>query len=197
MLPIRGTLTPSAADITGLLQAWSDGDAAAADALFPVVYAELHRRAASRMRGESAGHTLQATALVNEAFLRLIDQKRGWRNRAQFLALASRMMRRILVDHARRRRMTKRSGQWVRVAIDAVDVPAGPRGIDVRSLDDALGRLAAFDPRKSHIAELRFFGGLTLEETALVVGISVSTAQREWRAARAWLHAQLTADGQP
>jgi RNA polymerase sigma factor (TIGR02999 family) len=147
------------------------------------------------MRGESAGHTLQPTALVNEAYLRLVDQKRaGWQNRAHFLALASQMMRRILVDHARRRRMTKRSGRWVKLTFDEMARATSQPGIDVQDLDEALHGLAEFDPRKSQVAELRFFGGLTLEETGHVLGISIATAEREWRAARAWLSAQLARD---
>ena len=177
------------------MRAWSGGDDAARDALFAALYRELHKRAAQRMRGESAGHTLQPTALVNEAYLRLVDQNRaGWQNRAHFLALASQMMRRILVDHARRRRMTKRSGRWVRLTFDEMAVPTSQPGIDVQDLDEALHGLAEFDPRKCQVAELRFFGGLTLEETGHVLGISIATAEREWRAARAWLSAQLTRD---
>jgi RNA polymerase sigma factor (TIGR02999 family) len=179
--------------VTGLLRAWSEGNAAAGDDLFAVLYAELRRRAANRMRREGGGHTLQPTALVNEAYLRLVDQKRViWQNRAQFLAVASRIMRRILVDHARRHRMAKRSGRWVKLTLDDAIVPGRPPDIDVLDLDEALRHLAGFDLRKSQIAELRFFGGLTLEEAGHVLGLSIATVERDWRAARAWLYAQLT-----
>src|SRR4051794_30836957 len=154
------------ADVTGLLKAWSGGDVAARDQLVDVLYQELRRRAAPRLRAERAGHILQPTALVHEAYLRLIDQKRVvWQNRAQFLGVASEMMRRILVDHARARKMAKRSGKWVKVTItDALASRPGP-DIDVLNLDEALRRLGELDPRKSRIAELRFFGGLSLQET--------------------------------
>jgi RNA polymerase sigma factor (TIGR02999 family) len=145
------------------------------------------------LRRETPGHTLQPTALVHEAFLRLIDQKKiVWQNRAQILAVASEMMRRILVDHARGHKMAKRSGRWAKVTIDDVVAASQPREIDLLNLDEALGRLAEFDARKSQIAELKFFGGLTLEEISHVVGVSVATVEREWQAARAWLYAQLT-----
>jgi RNA polymerase sigma-70 factor (ECF subfamily) len=186
----RGQLTTS--DVTALLHAWSRGDLQARDRLLPLVYAELHRRAAACLRHERAGHTLQPTALVNEAYLRLVDQRVQWQNRAQFLALASQMMRRVLVDHARRRNMTKRSGKWVRVTLaeQVAEMPA--RDVQLLDLDRALTRLATFDPRASQIAELRFFGGLSLEETGHVLGLSVATVEREWQAARAWLYARLT-----
>ena len=178
-------------DVTGLLRAWGRGDEEARDRLVAVVYQALRRRAAARLRGERAGHTLQPTALVHEAFLRLIDQKHiVWQNRAQFLGVASEMMRRILVDHARAHRMAKRSGRWVKVTLDDA---AGnrPRDIELMNLDEAMRRLAEFDPRKSRIAELRFFGGLSLEETGHVLGVSVATVERDWQAARAWLYSQL------
>jgi RNA polymerase sigma factor (TIGR02999 family) len=179
--------------VTDLLRAWGDGDVRARDRLMPFVYAELRRRAAAHLRRERLGHTLQATALVHEAYLRLIDQNRiGWRNRAQFLAIASQMMRRVLVDHARARRTAKRSGRWKRVTLDAIQRVNHPVSVDVLDLDDALVRLAALDERKSQIAELRFFGGLSLEETAEVLGVSRATAERDWQAARAWLFQALT-----
>lgn len=160
------------------------------------MYQDLRKRAAGRFRRESPGHTLQPTALVHEAFLRLIDQKKiVWQNRAQFLAVASEMMRRILVDHARGHRMAKRSGRWAKVTIDDAVAASRPRDIDLLNLDEALRRLAEFDSRKSQIAELKFFGGLTLEETSHVVGVSVATVEREWQAARAWLYAQLSGTG--
>jgi RNA polymerase sigma factor (TIGR02999 family) len=176
-----------------LLNAWSGGNLVARDELMAVVYQDLRRRAAGRLRRETPGHTLQPTALVHEAFLRLIDQKKiVWQNRAQILAVASEMMRRILVDHARGHKMAKRSGRWAKVTIDDVVAASQPREIDLLNLDEALGRLAEFDARKSQIAELKFFGGLTLEEISHVVGVSVATVEREWQAARAWLYAQLT-----
>jgi RNA polymerase sigma-70 factor (ECF subfamily) len=184
-------MTPGA-NVTGLLKAWSGGDLAARDQLVEVLYHELRRRAAARLRAERAGHVLQATALVHEAYLRLVDQKRAvWQNRAQFLGVASEMMRRILVDHARRRKMAKRSGQWAKVTITDALAGSGAPSIDVLNLDQAMGRLAEFDARKSHIAELRFFGGLSLEETSSVLNLSVATVERDWQAARAWLYAQM------
>jgi RNA polymerase sigma factor (TIGR02999 family) len=181
-----------AADVTGLLQAWSGGDTEAGDRLATAVYQELRRRAAVYLRRERIGHTLQPTALVNEVFLLLVKQDRtAWQNRAQFFGVASQMMRRLLVDRARARNMAKRSGRWTRVTVDE-EMLQGQADIDVLDLDHALGALAAFDARKSQVAELRFFGGLSLEETGHVLGISVATVEREWQAARAWLYARLT-----
>jgi RNA polymerase sigma-70 factor (ECF subfamily) len=175
-----------------LLHAWTGGDLVARDQLMAVVYRELHQRAVSRLRRERFGHTLQPTALVNEAYLRLIDQKRtAWQNRAHFLAMASEMMRRVLVDHARRKQMAKRSGRWTKLELDDASGHSQPRDVDVIDLDRAMQRLAEFDPRQARIAELRFFGGLSLEETGLVVGASVATVERDWQAARAWLYSQL------
>ena len=181
------------ADVTGLLQAWRDGHVDAGDRLITVVYRELRRRAAAHLRRERVGHTLQPTALVHEVFLLLVKQDRtAWQNRAQFFGVASQMMRRLLVDRARARNMAKRSGRWARVTLDD-DLVRGQAGeVDVLDLDRALGELTAFDPRKSQVAELRFFGGLSLEETGQVLGISVATVEREWQAARAWLYARLT-----
>lgn len=184
-------------DVTGLLRAWSGGDLDARDRLFAVVYQDLRRRAGARMRRESPGHTWQPTALVHEAFLRLVDQpKIIWQNRAQFLAVASEMMRRILVDHARARNSAKRSGRWTRVTIDDGGTRSEPRDVDLLSLDEALRRLAEFDPRKSQVATLRFFGGMSLEETGHALGVSVATVEREWQAARAWLFLQLKGGGE-
>jgi RNA polymerase sigma factor (TIGR02999 family) len=178
--------------VTTLLHAWSAGDAAARDQLVTLVYKDLHKRAAAYLRRERRDHTLQPTALVHEAYLRLINQKRTvWQNRAQFLGVASEMMRRILVDRARRARVERRSGRWVKVTLDRRLAGSQGLDIDVLALDQALNRLADFDPRKSRIAELRFFGGLSLEEMAQVLDISVATAERDWRAARAWLFAAL------
>ena len=177
--------------MTTLLRAWTDGDIHARDQLMPVVYDELHRRAAAYLRRERRDHTLQPTALVNEAYLRLVDQHTAWQNRAHFLGIAAQMMRWVLVDHARRGNMAKRSGRWVRVTLDdrVAEMPA--RDVEVLDLDAALTRLATFDPRKSQIAELRFFGGLTLEEAGHLLGLSIATVEREWQAARAWLYAAL------
>ncbi|HEY2942844.1 MAG TPA: ECF-type sigma factor [Vicinamibacteria bacterium] len=166
--------------MTELLQAWSDGDVGARDRLFPLIYRELRQRAAGRLRRERRDHILQPTALVHEVYLRLVDQQRAaWRNRAQFFAVASQMMRRILVDHARARRMAKRSGQWSRVTLDDMAAAARPIEVDVLDLDDALTRLAAFDTRASQIVELRFFGGVSLEETARMLGVSLATVERD------------------
>jgi RNA polymerase sigma factor (TIGR02999 family) len=180
------------ADITGLLQAWRGGDIDARDRLLTVVYRELRRRAGAQLRRERLGHTLQPTALVHEVFLLLVKQDRtAWQNRAQFFGVASQMMRRLLVDRARARNTAKRSGHWARVTLGE-ELVRGQPDIDVLDLDRALSALAAFDSRKSEVAELRFFGGLSLDETGHVLGISVATVEREWQAARAWLYARLT-----
>jgi RNA polymerase sigma-70 factor, ECF subfamily len=182
-------------EVTALLRAWAAGQPEAADRLVPVIYQQLRRRAAAYLRGERRNHTLQPTALVHEAYLRLIDQQPvAWQNREQFFGLAAQMMRRILVDHARRRNMHKRSGQWLRVSLADHGFPGPTADFDVLALDELLVRLAAFDPRKSRVVELRYFGGLSLEETASVLEIAPRTVEREWRVARAWLHSQLTHD---
>jgi RNA polymerase sigma factor (TIGR02999 family) len=180
-------------DVTALLQAWSEGDVQARDDLVPIVYDELRRRAAAQLRRERSGHTLQPTALVHEAYLRLIKQDRtDWQNRAQFFAVASVVMRRILVDRARGRKMAKRSGQWARVTLVEDAAQAAPREVDVLELDAALEELHTIDPRRSRVAELRFFGGLSLDEIASVLDTSNVTARRDWQAARAWLFHRLT-----
>jgi RNA polymerase sigma factor (TIGR02999 family) len=180
------------ADITALLHAWEAGDVGARDRLVPLVYHDLRRRAAAYLKRERPDHTLQPTALVHEAYLRLVRQDRAaWQNRAQFFGVASQIMRRILVDHARRARVPKRSGRWARVTLDEQIAGMTPPGVEVLDLDDALTRLAEFDQRKSRIAELRFFAGLSLEETSHVLGISVATVERDWQVARAWLHTAL------
>jgi len=180
-------------DLSGLLQAWGRGQLEARDQLLPLVYRELQRRAGAYLRRERAGHTLQATALVHEAYLRLVKQDRiAWQNRAQFFGVAAEMMRRILVDRARARKMAKRSGRWLRVTLNEGLVLDDARAVDVLDLDRALTELAAFDPRKSQIAAHRFFGGLSLEETGHVLGLSIATVERDWQAARAWLYARLT-----
>jgi RNA polymerase sigma factor (TIGR02999 family) len=181
------------ADVSGLLEAWSHGDVDARNRLMAVVYQELRRRAVAHLRRERVGHTLQPTALVHEAYLRLVRQDLvAWKNRAQFFGIASQMMRRILVDRARARNMNKRSGRWARVTLDEGVAQHQAREIEVLDLDRALVELEAFDPRKSRIAELRFFGGLSLEEAGHVAGLSVATVEREWQAARAWLYARLS-----
>ena len=182
------------ADVTGLLQAWRGGDIDARNRLLTVVYRELRRRAGAQLRRERDGHTLQPTALVHEVFLLLVKQDRtAWQNRGQFFGVATQMMRRLLVDRARARHMTKRSGRWARVTLDDEIAQGQAAQVDVLDLDRALSELTTFDPRKSQVAELRFFGGLSLEETGHVLGLSVATLEREWQAARAWLYARLTA----
>jgi RNA polymerase sigma factor (TIGR02999 family) len=157
-----------------------------------VVYDELRRRAAAHLRRERPGHTLQPTALVNEAYLRLVGQRAAWKSRGQFFGVAAEIMRRILVDRARARRAAKRSGQWSRVSLDPALTVAPQDAVDVLDLDAALTRLAALDPRKSRIAELRFFAGLSLEETGDTLGVSLATVERDWQAARAWLFKELS-----
>jgi RNA polymerase sigma factor (TIGR02999 family) len=184
---------PNNPDITQLLIAWSDGQREALDNLIPIVYADLRRVAAGYMRREPPGHALQPTALVHEAFVRLVDQKQvKWRNRAHFFGVAAGMMRRILVDNARRRRADKRGGGWERVTLAGDEAaPDSHREVDVLSLHEALERLAEFDPQQERIVELRYFGGLTIEEAAEVIGISAATVVREWTIAKAWLRADL------
>lgn len=187
------TQPPRDHDVTALLEAWSQGDAGARDRLMPVVYDDLRRRAAAFIRRERSGQTLQPTALVHEVYLRLVGQERAqWRNRAQFLAIASEMMRRILVDRARARKVAKRSGRLARVTLAEDAAGAMPREVEVLDLDAALEELAALDPRKARVAELRFFGGLSLEEVGTVLDTSIATTMRDWQAARAWLYRRLT-----
>ena len=184
--------------MTGLLLAWQAGDAAALDALMPVVYDELRRQAAQAMRRERAGHTLDTTGLVHEAYLRLVEQERAaWQNRAQFFGVAAQLMRRVLVDHARGRDAAKRGGGAERVTLDrAGDVAAGDATVDgvadVLAVHDALHRLAALDPGQARIVELRYFGGLTIDETADVLETSPTTVKREWAVARAWMQRALS-----
>ena len=181
-------------DVTGLLLAWGKGDEAAFQQLVPLVERELHRIAKRCMAGERAGHSLQATALVNEAYLRLIDvQQIKWQDRAHFLAMSARLMRRILVDWARSKQYQKRGGGAVKVTMDEGLAVVGERGQDLVALDDALQALAQFDERKSKVIELRFFGGLSVEETAEVLKISVDTVMRDWKLAKAWLLREMRA----
>ena len=188
------TLSPN--EITGLLKAWSNGDQSALEQLTPLVHSELHRLARRYLSKESPGHTLQATALVNEAYMRLIDWRNvEWQNRAHFFGVSARLMRHILVDYARQRRSHKRGGGAVEVSLDQAAVISRERAADFVALDDALTSLAAFDERKSRIVELRFFGGLSIEETAEVLKISAATVKREWSLAQAWLYRELRKQG--
>ena len=179
-------------EVTRLLLRLTDGDGAVLDDLLPHVYAELRRLAGSYLRRERPGHTLQPTALVHEAYLRLIDQTQvRWQNRAHFFGVAAQMMRRILVDHARSQQAEKRGGDVQKLSLDDnIDV-SGERASDLVALDEALDRLAEFDPQKSRIVELRFFSGLSVEETAEVLGVSAPTVKRQWRMAKAWLYGQV------
>jgi len=178
-------------NVTALLRAWGKGDEGARDQLLPLIYGELRRRAALHLRRERRGHSLQPTALVHEAYLRLVDQQVTWQNRAHFFGLASEMMRRILVDHARTRKRGKRDGAWTRVELDEAVAIEEQRDVDLVSLDRALQELSELDPRHGRVVELRFFGGLTLEETAEVLGASPATVKRDWSLARAWLYRRL------
>jgi len=183
----------SSRDITDLLHDWAGGNVSARDELMAVVYDDLKRRAAVHLRGEAADVSINPTALVHEAYLRLVDQRRpGWQNRGHFFAIASQMMRRILVDRARARRTAKRSGRWARVTLDEAAQVDGQTAVDVLDLDSALTRLAAVDPRKCRLAELRYFAGLSIAEAAHALGVSEATAERDWQAARAWLFKELT-----
>jgi RNA polymerase sigma-70 factor, ECF subfamily len=187
--------TPSASphQITQLLIDWSRGDQAALDSLMPLVYAELRRLAHRYMRRERAGQALQTTALINEAYLRLIQQQHvQWHNRAHFFAIAAQLMRRILVDYARTRARAKRGGGALRVSLNEAAVSSQERGAELIALDDALQRLAVIDPRKSQVVELRFFGGLSIEETAEVLNVTSMTVVRDWKTARAWLRREIS-----
>jgi len=184
--------THSPKEITQLLVAWSDGDKSALEELTPLVYDELHRLAHRYMRGERAGHTLQTTALVNEAYTRLIDWKNvRWQNRAHFFGVSAQLMRRILVDFARARGYQKRGGGMLAVTLNEAINVSDQKGVDLIALDEALTALAELDPRQSKVIELRFFGGLTNEEAAEVLNVSVGTVRRDWSLASAWLHREL------
>ncbi|HET9711957.1 MAG TPA: sigma-70 family RNA polymerase sigma factor [Pyrinomonadaceae bacterium] len=180
-------------DITGLLMAWGGGDKAALDRLMPLVYQELRRLARRQMRRERQGDTLQTTALVNEAYLRLVDYERVQaRDRDHFLAIAAQAMRRILIERARSRRSDKRGSNPERVSLDEVAEVAEARAADLLALDEALKALSIIDPRKAQLVELKYFGGLTIEETANVLGVSTPTVERDWHTARIWLHREIT-----
>jgi RNA polymerase sigma factor (TIGR02999 family) len=190
--------TPSLHSVTQLLLAWGQGDQAALQQLIPLVYAELRRLAKRHLRQERAGHILQTTALVHEAYLRLIDwQQVEWQNRAHFLGVAAQLMRRILVDDARRRRALKRGAEGIQVSLTEAAEVAEERSVDLLALEEALQSLAELDARKSRIVELRFFGGLSVEETAEVMKISPRTVRREWSLAQAWLHRELRPGSSP
>jgi RNA polymerase sigma factor (TIGR02999 family) len=186
---------PSTQEVTQLLLAWGAGDEAARDRLVPLVYDELRRLARQHLRHERQGHTLQTSALIHEAYLRLVEQTVPWQNRAHFFGIAARLMRQILVNHARARQRLKRGGAQQQVSLSAADEAAAGRAVEVLALDEALKTLAELDPRKSQIIELRFFGGLTTEETAAALGISDSTVEREWRLAKAWLQREMERSG--
>ena len=182
---------PASQNVTQLLLAWERGDEAARDELIPLVYDALRRIARHHLRGERAGHTLQTTALINEAYLKLIEQSVPWQSREHFFGIAARLMRQILVDYARARQRVKRGGDRQQISLKSdVEIVDG-QGADLLALNEALETLAEVDPQKSQIVELRFFGGLTIEETAHVMGISTPSVERGWRAARAWLHTEL------
>jgi RNA polymerase sigma factor (TIGR02999 family) len=184
--------TRTGAGVSNLLRAWSAGDSGALDRLTPVVYDELHRLARHYMRGERPGHSLQATALVHEAYTRLVDYKHmQWQDRAHFFAVSAQVMRRILVEHARRHNIKR--GKGIRhVALDETAIIRGGADPDLVALDDAMNALAAIDPRKVQVVEMRFFGGLSVEETAEVLKVSTVTVKRDWKAARIWLYRELS-----
>jgi len=185
-------MTSSPHEVTQLLVAWSNGNQAALEKLLPLVYDELHRLAHQYMNRERPGHTLQTSGLVNEAYLRLVDQREvHWQNRAHFFGIAAQMMRRILVDYARSRRYAKRGGNARQVSFDEAVIVSPERATEVVALDDALKRLAVIDERKSQIVEFRFFGGLSIEETAEVLKVSPGTIMRDWTLAKAWLRKEM------
>ena len=189
-------MNPSPNDVTQLLVAWKNGDEGARDELMSVVYQELHRLAHHYMKRESAGNTLQTSALVNEAFLKLANQRDvDWRNRAHFFGIAAQMMRRILVDYARSRRYAKRGGGMRPISLEEGIIVSQERSAELVALDEGLERLAEMDPRKSQIVELRFFGGLSIEETAEVLEVSAGTVMRDWTLAKAWLRRDMSDRG--
>jgi len=182
-------------EVTQLLHAWSNGDEQALERLIPLVHKELHRLARRYMAGESPGHTLQTTALVNEAYLRLVDVKAvSWQNRAHFFGVSAQLMRRILVDLARSRHSLKRGGDASTLSLEEGLIVSPERGADVVALDDALKTLTSIDPRRSRVVELRFFGGLSVEEAAEVLKVSPETVMHDWKLAKAWLLRELSVD---
>ena len=182
---------PASQNVTQLLLAWERGDEAARDELIPLVYDALRRIARHHLRGERAGHTLQTTALINEAYLKLVEQSVPWQSREHFFGIAARLMRQILVDYARTRQRLKRGGDRQQISLTSDAEIADGQGEDLLALNEALETLAEVDPQRSRIVELRFFGGLTIEETAQVMGISTPSVERGWRAARAWLQTEM------
>jgi RNA polymerase sigma factor (TIGR02999 family) len=186
-------MTPAPQEVSQLLRAWCNGDQDALDKLMPLIYEELRRMAKRCMDRQNPGHTLQTTALIHEAYLRLVDQKEvRWQNRAHFFAVAARAMRHILVDYTRARHAAKRGGEAVVVLLDEAAVASDERAAEFVALDDALESLAAVDQRKCQVVELRYFGGLSVEETAEVLKVSRETVMRDWRLARTWLLRELT-----
>ncbi|MDQ6808761.1 MAG: sigma-70 family RNA polymerase sigma factor [Verrucomicrobiota bacterium] len=180
---------PKASDVTEILRTWTSGDEQAPERLMPFVYEELRRIARRHLSAERSDHTLQPTALVHEAYLRLVDQSRAdWKNRAQFFGLAAQLMRRILIDHARAHHAAKRGGAAEHLSLDDLDISPKARASELLALDAALEDFAAIDSRKSRVVELRFFGGLSVEETAEVMSLNPATVRRDWTVAKAWLH---------
>ena len=185
------------ANVTRLLQAAASGEREDVNALMGAIYADLRRLAAAQLRGERAEHTLQPTAVVHEAYLKLIDQRQtDWSDRNHFFAIGARVIRRILTDHARRRAAAKRGGGRERVAVEVADLPGLDRAPDLVALDEALGELAELDARQARVVELRYFGGMTVDEIAAALGIGRRTVDREWQAARTWLHLRLAGDAE-
>lgn len=189
------TQGPTRQNITQLLAEWRDGNQSALDELYPLVYDELHRLARRYMSRERKGHTLQTTALINEAYVRLVGQKVNWANRSHFFAISAQIMRRILIDHARRHAYAKRGGGAQQVSLDEAATVTPDQSGELLRLDEALTSLAEMDPRRSQVVELRYFGGLNNEEIAGVLNVSENTVTRDWNMARAWLYQQLTGSG--
>jgi RNA polymerase sigma-70 factor (ECF subfamily) len=190
--PYNGGITADSLNATALLQEWGRGDRTAFDRLLPLVHGELRRLAQRQMDGEREGHTLQATALVHEVYLRLIDIKRvSWQDRSHFFVMAARLMRRVLVDHARAKRSQKRGAGAPMIALDDLPIVGAEPNLDILALDAALDALGQQDTRKSQVVEMRYFAGLTIEETAAALDVSLDTVMRDWRLARAWLHRAL------
>jgi RNA polymerase sigma factor (TIGR02999 family) len=189
---------PPVHEVTDLLRAWSEGDESALKKLVPIVHDELHRLARVYMANERPGHTLQATALVNEAYLRLLDVGQiNWQNRAQFMGVCAQLMRRILVDFARRRKSKKRGGENIQLSLEEGLIVSKDRAAELLALDDALSAFAAMDARRSRVVELRFFGGLSVEETAEVVKVSPDTVMHDWKLAKAWLAREMSGQNDP
>jgi RNA polymerase sigma-70 factor (ECF subfamily) len=189
----EATMASSPHSVTALLLDWSNGNKESLDKLIPVVYHELRRQAARHLRRERREHTLQTTGLIHEAYLRLVDQKNvRWQNRAHFFGIAAKLMRQILVDHARKNQAAKRGGMDIKLSLEEVTLVSEERDMNLMDLDAALTTLATIDPRKGRIVELRYFGGLTMDETAEVLGVSLATAKHDWSMAKAWLRRELS-----